>query len=469
MPRQVLEATARTAPSACPSSAGRASTRMNVGERVRVVDRKGRRVVHREVEPRRRRARARRPARRRRTTARGRRASESGLNRRRGVGETDGRRIHARLREQPAREPRGERRVAGRSSPRRRPRTSRARRRPWCACRAPSGRFCCARVARLDRRECRRRCRRCPASSVGSLRSNSMRSSSNLGQQRPRGHEIRVFVAFGEPVVDDARARPRAPGARPDVHCSSRASEVAARSSNDRACCWRAYVERQRAGCPRAAASVAAPAATARRARGAARREPALRSCARRARSLRRPPPGLRRRARREAAHRPAATGTSCASAPSGARAAQPRLALQLRDALGGAALRARSPSPGTPRRPLGLLRELVLRAERDDLVAERDRLGGFAAIQVHALRDDQREDAASPAGAAIGRARSSRGCARAPRSGYPSAQSGRPTSRAPPCPGSMPNIVVVGLVLRRDRGARAPARAAGSTRRSRR
>ena len=48
---------------------------------------------------------------------------------------------------------------------------------------------------------------------------------------------------------------------------------------------------------------------------------------------------------------------------------------------------------PWNAARPLGLLRELVLAAERDDLVAERDRLGGLAAIQVHALRDDQRED----------------------------------------------------------------------------
>ena len=36
---------------------------------------------------------------------------------------------------------------------------------------------------------------------------------------------------------------------------------------------------------------------------------------------------------------------------------------------------------------------KLVLAAERDDLVAERQRLGGLAAIQVNALHDDQRED----------------------------------------------------------------------------
>ena len=64
----------------------------------------------------------------------------------------------------------------------------------------------------------------------------------------------------------------------------------------------------------------------------------------------------------------------------------------QLRGALGGAPLhrhRRGLEAAG----PLGLLRELVLAAERDDLVAEHDRLGGLAAIEVHALRDDQRED----------------------------------------------------------------------------
>ena len=45
------------------------------------------------------------------------------------------------------------------------------------------------------------------------------------------------------------------------------------------------------------------------------------------------------------------------------------------------------------PARPFRFLREFVFLAERDDLVAERQRLGRLAAVEMHALRDEQGED----------------------------------------------------------------------------
>ena len=160
------------------------------GERVRVVDRKRRRVVQRVVEPGRVGSDRARPARRAEKDMRADVGLRIGLERGRGVREADGRRIGrpaSRTARAPGAPPAPESAAVFATS-----NTSNVARAhtPLVCVPRPSGR-CCCRANRVWTARMPATMSAMSCCSVGSLRSKSIQSLSNLGQQCPCSDEIR--------------------------------------------------------------------------------------------------------------------------------------------------------------------------------------------------------------------------------------------------------------------------------------